>query len=190
MVGCVIFGHHQQAAGVLVNTVHNAGADGAANAGQLPRTVVEQRIDQRAVRVAGCRVDNHPLRLVDHQKVVILIDNIQRDVLGYGLDGLRVEQVNGIDSTGKDLFLFVDRRAVPRHKALLHQPLQRTAGQCRALPCQPGIQAACVTGRSRKLKPFHRPPPSAVSAHPFWWSPEAAPASAGQRPHRRRYPQN
>ena len=104
--------------------------------------MVEQRIDQRAVRVAGSRVNDHSLGLIDDKQVVVLIDDIQRDILGPGLDGLRVGQLHSVDCAGHDLFFLVDRRGVFRHTALLNEILQRTAGQRRALPGQPGVQAA------------------------------------------------
>ena len=53
-MGGVILGHHQQAAGVLVDAVHDAGADLAADAGQAALAMPQQGVDQGAVRVAGC----------------------------------------------------------------------------------------------------------------------------------------
>ena len=43
----------QQAAGVLVDAVHDAGADLAADAGQAALAMPQQGVDQGAVRVAG-----------------------------------------------------------------------------------------------------------------------------------------
>ena len=129
--------------------------------------MVEQRIDQRAVRVAGGRVNDHTLGLIDDKQVVVLIDDIQRDILGPGLDGLRVRQVDGVDFAGRHLILFVDGRAAAGHKPLLDQILQRTAGQRRALPGQPGVQASAVAGGCGKLKPLHLRPPLALRSYPF-----------------------
>ena len=67
LMGGIVFGHHQQTAGILIDAVYDAGADRAADAGQLPGTVVKQCIDESTVRVAGGRVNHHALRLVDHQ---------------------------------------------------------------------------------------------------------------------------
>ena len=65
-VGGVVLCHHQQAAGVLVDAVHDAGADLAADAGQAALAMPQQGVDQGAVRVAGGRVHHHALGLVDH----------------------------------------------------------------------------------------------------------------------------
>ena len=158
----IVFGHHQQTAGILIDAVYDAGADRAADAGQLPGTVVKQCIDESAVRVAGGRVNHHALRLVDHQQVIILVHNIKRNVLGLRLNGLRVGQCHTVNSTGGYLVFFVDGRAVPGDKPLLDQPLQRTAGECRALPRQPRIQPTAVAGDGGKLKQLHRHPPFAL----------------------------
>ena len=167
LMGGIVFGNDEKAARVLVNAVDDARADGPADARQLPRAVVKQRVDERAVRVAGGRVHDHALRLVDNEQVVVLVHNVQRDVLGPGLDGLRVRQVDGVDFAGRHLILFVDGRAAAGHKPLLDQILQRTAGQRRALPGQPGVQTSAVAGGCGKLKPLHLRPPLALRSYPF-----------------------
>ena len=44
--------------------------------------VVQQRVDQRAAGVAGRRVHDHARRLVDHDQVGVLVEDVERDVLG------------------------------------------------------------------------------------------------------------
>ena len=105
--------------------------------------------------------------LGDNEQVVVLVHNVQRDVLGSGLDGLRVRQVDGVDFAGRHFILFVDGCAAAGHKPLLDQILQRTAGQRRALPGQPGVQASAVAGGCGKLKPLHLRPPLALRSYPF-----------------------
>ena len=45
----------------------------------------DQRVDQRAGLVAGGRMHDQPLRLVDDDDVVVLVDDIERDILAFGL---------------------------------------------------------------------------------------------------------
>ena len=52
-VGLVIFCRDDEAGGVPVDAVDDAGAELPVDAGEGLLTVVEQRVDQRAVRVAG-----------------------------------------------------------------------------------------------------------------------------------------
>ena len=43
--------------------------------------MVEQGVDQGAVEIARRRVDDHPGRLVDDQQMLVLEDDLERDVL-------------------------------------------------------------------------------------------------------------
>ncbi len=47
------------------------------------RVVAEDSVHQRAGRMSRRRVDNHPRRFVDHDQVVVLENNIQRNILRY-----------------------------------------------------------------------------------------------------------
>ena len=67
------------------------GPPDAADAGEARAAMRQQRVDQRAVRIAGRRVHDHPGRLVDHDQVRILEADIERDrlrdrhgVVGFG----------------------------------------------------------------------------------------------------------
>ena len=55
--------------------------------GQAGAAMGDQRIDQRAGLVAGGRVHHQPARLVDDDDVVVLVDDIERDILARGLGG-------------------------------------------------------------------------------------------------------
>ena len=74
----VMFGDHQQAGRVLVEPVHDARSPLAAYAGQAVAAMGDQGVDQRAILIAGGRVNNHAGGLVDHNQVVVLIDDIER----------------------------------------------------------------------------------------------------------------
>ena len=68
----------QEAARVLVEPMHDAGAR---HAREL-RRVMQQRVEQRAVAVAGARMHDEPGRLVDDEERVVLGNDRQRDRLG------------------------------------------------------------------------------------------------------------
>lgn len=70
-------GHHHQTGGVLVQTVNDTGARHVDDVWH----VVQQRIEQRTTGMPGGRVHNQPGRLVDHQDVVVFVDDIQFDIL-------------------------------------------------------------------------------------------------------------
>ena len=173
LVRGIVFGHHQQAAGVFVDAVHDARADGAANAGELPGTVVEQRVDQRAVGVAGRRVHHHAFGFVDDEQVGVLIHDVQRDILRRRLDGLRVRHFHRHPVPCPRLVAFGHAAAVDLYARFLNKVLQGAAGQPFARLAQKAVQAlAGSLRRHGAFKRLHRarrlpvrgcPPPSAGS---------------------------
>ena len=84
----VVLCHEQQTAGVLVQPVDDAGAQFAADAAQVVK-VVQERVDERAVLIAGGGVNDHAAGLQDDGEVGILIENCERDFLRDGHGGLR-----------------------------------------------------------------------------------------------------
>ena len=98
MVRPVVLGHDQKPAGVLVEAVHDAGPPDAADAGQAFAAMGDQRIDQRAGLVAGAGVHHQSRGLVDHDQVLVLIDDRERHRLGLGRGGggLRKENAQRI----------------------------------------------------------------------------------------------
>lgn len=80
----IVEGGHKQAAGVAVEPVYDARPQGVAprREGPLP---VQQRVDQGAVGMAHRRVHHQAHRLVDHDEVRVLPDNVQVDGLRLGV---------------------------------------------------------------------------------------------------------
>ena len=80
---------YQQAGCVLVDPVDDARPRDAPDTGKLAFAMVEQRIDQRPVRISGCGMHYHAGRLVHDDQMLILEHNIDRDILrpGFGFDG-------------------------------------------------------------------------------------------------------
>ena len=65
----------------------DAGAQFAADAAQVVK-VVQERVDERAVLIAGGRVNDHAAGLQDDGEVVILIENRERNFLRDGDEAL------------------------------------------------------------------------------------------------------
>jgi hypothetical protein len=98
-VGTVVFGDEDEAAGLLVETMDDAGAEVAAYVGELVE-VEEEGVDEGAAVAgvylvrggcAGSGVDHHAGGLVDDGEVLVFVENFERDVLGDGVErgGLR-----------------------------------------------------------------------------------------------------
>lgn len=116
-------GHHHQTGGVLVQAVDDAGTRDIDDV----RYVVQQCVEQGAIGVASSRVDHKPSGLVDHQDVVVFIDDIQLDVLGHPLAlgfllGVERQQRTAVDDIARTQDSAIHRQA----------PLLDPGGQARA----------------------------------------------------------
>ena len=74
LVRRVVLGDDHQSRRAAIEPVHDARPLLAADAAQIV-DMVEQRVDQRAARVAGRRVHDHAGRLVDDDEVGVLIED-------------------------------------------------------------------------------------------------------------------
>ena len=72
-------GDHQQPARIAVEAMDDARPLDAGDAAPgLAVAVRQERVDERAARMTGRRVDDEPGRLVDDQQVLVLVDDPQR----------------------------------------------------------------------------------------------------------------
>jgi hypothetical protein len=85
-VGLVAFGDDQQAGSVLVYPVDDAGALDAADARQLARAMVEQRVDQSAVQIARGGMDDKAGGFVHYDQVVVFISDGEGNILRLGIE--------------------------------------------------------------------------------------------------------
>ena len=93
LVRRVVLGDDHQPRRAAIEPVHDARPLLAADAAQIV-DVMQQRVDQRAARVAGRRVHDHARRLVDDDQVVVLVDDRQRQRLGCGAASTGVGNVD------------------------------------------------------------------------------------------------
>ena len=77
------FGHHQQSAGVFVDTVYQSHLGTVGIKRGKVFQIVGDRVDKRAREVAGTGMDDHPCRLVDHHQSIVFIDHGKRYVFGH-----------------------------------------------------------------------------------------------------------
>ena len=102
--------------------------------------MVQQRIHQRAVRIAGGRVHHHALGLVHHQQRVVLINDIQRNILGDDLHRAGRRHFHGDVLAGNRLGVFGRRTSAAQHQPLFHQLLDAASGQFRKALGQQAVQ--------------------------------------------------
>ena len=96
-LGAIVLGDHQQAAGVAVQAVHDAGAGDPGDAPVDGAGAPQQGVDERAGGMAGAGVRDQAGRLVDHQQVLVLVHDGQVDGLAeqVGRQGRRDLQADG-----------------------------------------------------------------------------------------------
>ncbi|TDQ25380.1 hypothetical protein DEV91_114162 [Phyllobacterium brassicacearum] len=80
-MGKIILGYDHDAAGFLVEAMHNTGSLDTADARQCVTAMVNQCVDERAGPIAVARMHDEPCRLVDDNEVSIFIENIKRNFL-------------------------------------------------------------------------------------------------------------
>ena len=138
---CVGLGHDHEAAGVLVEPMHDARAFHAADAGETVAAMRDQRVDQRAGRVSRGGVDDQAGGLVDDNERVVLIDDIERNGLALRLSRFGRRQrdrdgVAGVDGAGG----IADRARRDRDLTGEDQGLQARARQRRDARGQHAIE--------------------------------------------------
>ncbi len=89
-MGVIVLGSDHDAARFLVETMHNARPLDAADAGKARAAMMDQRVDERSRPVAGPRMNDKPGGLRDHDQIVVLVKNLQRNILALRLRIFRV----------------------------------------------------------------------------------------------------
>ena len=122
-IGLLAAGDDEQAGGVAVEPVHDAGTTLVA-AGDAP---LEQPVHEGAVLVARRRVHDDAGRLVDDEEPVVLVDDGERDLLGdeLRLAGRRLVDLDAL--AGTHLVVLGARDAVDARPALGEQALRLRA---------------------------------------------------------------
>ena len=84
--------------------------------------MIHDGIYQRAGMIARSRMHHHAAGLVDYRDVIVLIDNLKRDVLGFYLKSFRFRHLDGDDIAVSDRVLLGRYGlAVHTHQAFFYQ---------------------------------------------------------------------
>ena len=116
-VRAVVLRHHHQAGRAAVEPVHDARPQLAADPAQI-RDLMEQGVDERALRVPRGGMHDHAGRLVDDDDVRILINDVELDRFGLRR---RAGRLRNID----------DDRLAGMHDAVWPHPLPVDRAPCR-----------------------------------------------------------
>jgi UTP--glucose-1-phosphate uridylyltransferase len=78
-VSGIVLRDHQHAAGQAVQPVNDAGTQQARRLRQSSK-VIQQSVHERAARHPGAGVDGHAGRLVNHREILVLVEDLKRDL--------------------------------------------------------------------------------------------------------------
>ncbi len=126
----VVLRHSQQAARVLVNAVHEDAHALVERVGVLAQAqVMREGVDERALVVAVAGMDHHAGGFVDHEHVVIFIDDLQRNLLRDDLQAAAPVGHHEADHVaGPDDVVGLDGGLPHPHVAFLEGLLDAVAG--------------------------------------------------------------
>ena len=142
-------GDDDEPACILVDAMHDAGLLDAANAGETLAAMRDERIDQRAALMPRRRMHDEARGLVHHEKMRILEDDVERNVLALRRGGLGLGQRQRHSvACGKFCAGVARRMAVQRRGAGLEQRLHARARDMRGGDLRPLCEIT-VKPRSR-----------------------------------------
>ncbi len=124
----VVLADNEGAGRVPVNPVDDAGPLFPIDSGQRIPAVIENGVDQGIVLVSGGRMDNHALGLIYNQDVSVLIDNVQRYVLGRHIDFFGLRKPNGNFISGRNFVRILLRVPVYGDQALADEIREKRPG--------------------------------------------------------------
>jgi len=125
-VGDVVLRHDHAAAGVLVQAVDDAGAHFPADAAEVV-AMMQQGIDQGAVRVSSSGVDDEARGFVQDEDVFVFEKDLQGDVLGDDCHGGGLGDGEGDGIAGLQGDAGLGRAAIERDVTVANEVLQAGA---------------------------------------------------------------
>ena len=119
--------------------MHDPGARSPANSGP-GAAPPEQCMHQRPCVVPRRRVDDHPRGLVDDGDVFVLVDDVEGNRLGSGLDDVRLRNLEIDDVSGCHAVGGVRGVTVHHHQMALDQPRRGRPAQLGSVLGKEAIQ--------------------------------------------------
>ena len=135
----IILRANHNTAGVLIKTMHNARTDNTVDARQI-LAMIQQRIHQRTAVIAGSRMHHHAARLIDNHDILILIDDIQRNILRLHIQRLRLRQRHGNLLAQLQLVIRLENLSATHSTSLVQQLLHIRARKLQQR-CQTNVGA-------------------------------------------------
>lgn len=136
----VILCDNQTAARVLIEPVHDAGSRHATNAAELSAAMMEKRVYKRVLLVPSCGMHDQASGLIQDQKGVVFVQNIERYFFRLGLRRARVGPMHFHFFARAWRMGWLDSMAIDADVAFFDQSLYRAARNGREFGPQECIQ--------------------------------------------------
>ena len=127
-VGGVVFGGDEQTGGFAVKPMDDSGSVGCASGGESAFAMMQEGGREGSGRAAGSGMDVHAGGLVDHEDVLVLMEDIEGKILGRDIPGSGGGDPDGDGGFGGELIAGVDGFSVEKDAVLLHPLLDARAG--------------------------------------------------------------
>jgi len=129
-VGRVVLGNDEGAAGFLVETMHDAGPFLSADPGKI-LAMREERVHKGSLLMAGAGMNDEPGRLVEHEEIVVLEQNVERYRLGLGVALFNLRLAHFDNVAGPNRVAWSRRLSVQSDEFFPDQRLEPGAGERR-----------------------------------------------------------
>ncbi len=155
-MGKIIFCNNEQAGGVFIDTVDNAGPTLTADTGERVTAVIKQCVYKSTVRMSGGRMHDHAALLVYYNKVSVLINDIKRDVLCYKGNILQLREEHENLITGIAAIIFFKRLSVQAYKPLIKKFLNLASAELGHITHEESVDSfAALLSTNKSIKIFH-----------------------------------
>jgi hypothetical protein len=140
LVRQVIFSYDKQAGCLFINSMNDAGANAARRFRERVE-VIDESVGKRARFYARARMHDHSRRLIDHDQIIIFVNDIQPDRLRNDLDGRGLRQINFDEITCAQAIAGLDGKLVYQYIAVFYRPLNSRAADFKNVRSEEGIEA-------------------------------------------------
>ncbi len=136
----VAFCNHKASAGVFVKPMNDSRPDHPANAAKAGAAVVQQRVYQSMPRMARAGMNDQSRRFVEHQQMLVLVKNSQRNFLPHGLRRRRLRPSDGDQVPRARMMRGLNEAAIDTNVPLAQKPLNCASGYFGELGAQKPVQ--------------------------------------------------
>lgn len=109
--------------------------------------MIQNRIDERTAIMSCCRMNDHPLWLIDHKQIRILVKNIERNIFRLNGERFRFRKLQMYHIPFRRFIAGTDQLLICKHISVPDHFLNIGAGQLRKTICKKSVNPYSVLRR-------------------------------------------